>query len=179
MFKKTNTTTHQGFTLIELLVVIAIIGILASVVSASLNSARGNARDAARLAQAEEFVKALEVYWLENGQYPVGESGNTNQAGPRPLNDGDFAESAGVALVSGGYISEIPDDPKHAVDTGPGCTTSYCYCAANGGGNSYPNSYVITIELDDEGDRCAIRKGPNVSSLCNGHHSSLPACSAL
>jgi type II secretion system protein G len=60
----------RGFTLIELLVVIAIIGILASVVLASLNSARGKSRDAARLAQGDEIRKAMEVYYLSNGHYP-------------------------------------------------------------------------------------------------------------
>jgi len=55
MFKNTK----RGFTLIELLVVIAIIGILSSVVLASLNTARVKARDAARLSDVNQMVKIM------------------------------------------------------------------------------------------------------------------------
>ena len=70
-------TTHKskrGFTLIELLVVIAIIGILASVVLASLNTARDKGSDAAAKgalgqlrAQAELFYDTGRTYEPTSG----------------------------------------------------------------------------------------------------------------
>ena len=63
--------SRAGFTLVELLVVIAIIGILASVVLVSLNSARGKARDARRISDLHQLSLALENYYDSNGQYPI------------------------------------------------------------------------------------------------------------
>lgn len=65
-----SSNTSRGFTLIELLVVIAIIGILASVVLASLQSTRERSRDALRKTQLSEIAKAIEMYHSDNGHYP-------------------------------------------------------------------------------------------------------------
>lgn len=60
---------NRGFTLIELLVVIAIIGILSSVVLASLNSARGKGSDAAIKSQLASIRSQAEIYYDNNGNY--------------------------------------------------------------------------------------------------------------
>jgi prepilin-type N-terminal cleavage/methylation domain-containing protein len=61
--------TTQGFTLIELLVVIAIIGILSSIVIASLNSARTKGSVAAAKGQLAQLRTQAENYYDNNGGY--------------------------------------------------------------------------------------------------------------
>lgn len=60
----------RGFTLIELLVVVAIIGILSSVVLASLNSARQKGRDTRRISDIKQLQLALELSYDAVGEYP-------------------------------------------------------------------------------------------------------------
>jgi prepilin-type N-terminal cleavage/methylation domain-containing protein len=65
--KKMNL--KKGFTLIELLVVVAIIGILASVVLASLNTARAKGADAATKAALANMRAQAELYFDNNSGY--------------------------------------------------------------------------------------------------------------
>jgi prepilin-type N-terminal cleavage/methylation domain-containing protein len=91
MISKVSRRYVRGFTLIELLVVIAIIGILSSVVLASLNSARQKGRDARRISDVKQMQLALELFYDANQSYPT-----TTDL---------------TLLVTNGYIAALPTDP--------------------------------------------------------------------
>ncbi|MBI4837354.1 MAG: prepilin-type N-terminal cleavage/methylation domain-containing protein [Candidatus Portnoybacteria bacterium] len=93
---------NNGFTLIELLVVIAVIGLLASIVLVSLNSARGKARDTKRKADLRQVQTALEMYFNDNNTYP------SNSGVP----DGTGGNWTGLETPLASYIPKIPDDPS-------------------------------------------------------------------
>ncbi len=64
---KINKT--KGFTLIELLVVISIVGLLTSVILASLNSARGKSKDAAIIAEVMQLRNLMHLEYSDTGSY--------------------------------------------------------------------------------------------------------------
>ena len=114
-------TGNKGFTLIELLVVIAIIGILASVVLASSNSARMKSRDARRLADVKQLQVALEMYFDDNANnYPA------------VITDLSGATACGAKAC----ISTIPIDPISP-------TTDYVYTQVSG------TDYTLEATLED------------------------------
>lgn len=86
--------SKKGFTLIELLVVIAIIGVLASIVLASLNTARRKGRDTRRVADMGQVRLALELYYDAFRYYPTGAT---------------WASLTGVLNPT--YIGQVPNDP--------------------------------------------------------------------
>lgn len=61
---------RKAFTLIELMVVISIIGTLASMVLVSLENAKNKAEDSVRIQTIKSFEHALELYFLDYGEYP-------------------------------------------------------------------------------------------------------------
>lgn len=106
-------THKKGFTLIELLVVIAIIGLLATIITASLSTARAKGRDARRIADIKTIQTALELYYNDNQFYP-----NNIYAASC---SGTVTAGCGLAPA---YIAVVPVDPNY--------TTSNASCASNG-----------------------------------------------
>lgn len=118
----------KGFTLIELLVVIAIIGILASVVLASLNSARKKSRDARRLSDIKQIQVALEFYFDSN-----------NSAYPADIYDTTNGLAGASACGSGNKcMPSVPTDPLDA-------TVKYVYEPL-----SSETSYVLSATLEED-----------------------------
>ncbi len=135
----------RGFTLIELLVVIAIIGMLSSVVLASLNSARGKARDARRVADVKQMMLALELYRDDN-------NGACPDTGWQSSNDASGNTSGGnswaiTQAAMSSYIPSLPHDPKEGTATAT--TGGYAYsihCWSTG-------EYMIVFNIENAATR--------------------------
>jgi prepilin-type N-terminal cleavage/methylation domain-containing protein len=80
----------RGFTLIELLVVISIIGLISTIVLASLAEARGEAQKSAMVQDLKQLQLAFEIYKSQNGYYPyendMYQEYDYNEAGPEVTN---------------------------------------------------------------------------------------------
>lgn len=107
---------NRGFTLIELLVVIAIIGVLSSVVLASLNNARTKARDARRINDLRQIQIALELYYDSNGRYPQPSQGWNTWSGHCPTYGNNNNYITGLVPT---YMPVLPLDPLY--DIGSQC----------------------------------------------------------
>jgi prepilin-type N-terminal cleavage/methylation domain-containing protein len=129
--------SKRGFTLIELLVVVAIIGILASVVLASLNSARSKGNDAAVQSNLKNAVGQGEIFW------------NTNTAAVNSYANVCTNGTVGGALGVGSFVtvaakaSGLSGSPNYA--TGAIGTTTTATC------NSSASAWAAEVPLTSKG----------------------------
>lgn len=91
-----------GFTMIELLVVLIIVGLLAALVGPTLYGHINPAKQQVAKAQIENFMSALDTYFIDNGDFP------TEQQGLSSLRE----KPASTQNWRGPYLKKmIPMDP--------------------------------------------------------------------
>ena len=138
MFLQKNNS--RGFTLIELLVVIAIIGILSSVVLASLNSARNKANDAAVKANLNNLRAQAAIYYDDSsGYYSTGTY-------TFPLVS-TICGSANSFFANGTVVGAVA-----AVTTAGGTPT--CYLGGTAGAGNRADKWAISAPLKTGGSWC-------------------------
>jgi len=104
-FSKSVIKKNKGFTLIEILVVLSIIGLISSFIFVGLKSSRLKARDAKRIQEITQIIKALQLYWVANEKYPKNTCPCERGWEVSDINPEQFMEYLSP------YLSEIPLDP--------------------------------------------------------------------
>jgi len=61
---------RTGFTIVELLIVVVVIAILAAITIVSYNGITRNAQNSERVSDISAIQKALELHYVDNGNYP-------------------------------------------------------------------------------------------------------------
>lgn len=91
-----------GFTLLELLMVLLIIGLLAALVGPALYKKISPAKTSVAAVQIENFVNALDTYFIDTSEYPSAAQGLKSLR----------QKPAGVNGWDGPYLKkEVPKDP--------------------------------------------------------------------
>ena len=166
-----------GFTLLELMIVVTIIGLLSAVVLVALNTSRESGRNAARISQIKEYLKAFELYRSDTGKYPSW--GTSASASARCLTDhsdnncwlvtngtGNRIEYGLLFTQISPYLSRIPEGESELFRRGGRNYEGISYQFFN-----YGDTYQIEYFMEGESEDCVLpgaiaASNPNEDTLC-------------
>ena len=103
--KEKEAGTEAGFSLLELMVVVVIMSILALVIVPRIIDRPDQARVARVQSDLSVLKSAVDLYKLDNHNYP------TTEQGLRALVTAPVSEPAPANYASNGYIDRLPQDP--------------------------------------------------------------------
>ena len=98
-------TLQRAFTLVEVLVVVVILGILAAVVVPRVMDQPDRAKVVKTSTDIQALVTALNMYRLDNNQYP------STEQGLQALVQRPAGQPEARNWKAGGYIDRLPQDP--------------------------------------------------------------------
>jgi prepilin-type N-terminal cleavage/methylation domain-containing protein len=156
-------TLRKGFTLIELLVVISIIGMLSSVVLASLSSSRKKGNDAKIKTQIRDARNLAEIYRNSNNSFlpsVVGSELKGNSIGTG-CNSGMFAGTDFVInLKASNYPAATVDGRCTVTLSGDSYTitsplSSGGFWCIDGKGNTMQSDYIYLVSESSRAGLCS------------------------
>ena len=135
--------TMSGFTLIEILVVVVILGILGAVVVPNILSRPDTARVQAAQTDLRALSQTLEIYRLDNFQYPSSEQGleslvDRPSGFPEPKN-----------WNPEGYLKKLPTDPWGSPYLYEKTGSSYSLISLGADGQEGGEGFDADIRLND------------------------------
>ena len=148
MMKKVLADT-KGFSLIELMVVIVILGILAGMIMPRLMGRTDDAKQVKAKVDIAALTTALQLYKLDNGEYP------TTEQGLKALIEPPEKEGGAGNWKKGGYLEKqsVPNDPwgREFIYLSPGIHGDYdilSYGADGVPGGEDKNQDIKSWEID-------------------------------
>ena len=135
--------TMSGFTLIEILIVVVILGILGAVVVPNILSRPDTARVQAAQTDLRALSQTLEIYRLDNFQYPSSEQGleslvDKPSGFPEPKN-----------WNPEGYLKKLPTDPWGSPYLYEKTGNSYSLISLGADGQEGGEGFDADIRLND------------------------------
>jgi prepilin-type N-terminal cleavage/methylation domain-containing protein len=121
---------RKAFTLVELLVVIAIIGLLSTVAVVSMSGARSKARDAKWVADKNQVIKALNLYYSDHDAWPL--TGGAWVCIGAPASETCWNGShAGDDAINAAMTPYMANFPKTNADAGTLAYNRYVYASGS------------------------------------------------
>jgi prepilin-type N-terminal cleavage/methylation domain-containing protein len=93
--------TQSGFTIVELLIVVVVIAILAAITIVSYNGITQQANASAAKSTAATFQKKAELFFADQGRYPLSPVEIDNSSEPYHLTTGFYQTGSGGTRVFG------------------------------------------------------------------------------